>query len=56
MRCYVSGVVESGHGFDTFGKVIYYHDNVLMSIIGWKMEIHEFYAPFIEGFNGDEWM
>jgi hypothetical protein len=52
----VSGIVESGHGFDPFGKVIYCHDNVLVSITGWRMESHEVYAPFAEGVDGDDWM
>jgi hypothetical protein len=54
--CYVSGTVKSGHGFDPFGKVIYYHDNLLVPITICRMENHEFYAPFVDGANDDEWM
>jgi hypothetical protein len=56
MRCYVNGVVKCGHGFDPLGKVIHCHDNVLVSIIGWKMASYEVYAPFAEGAHGDDWM
>ena len=48
-RCCVSGSFDSGYGFDPFGKVIYFHDNVLVSITGCRMTSHEFYAPFAEG-------
>jgi hypothetical protein len=56
MRFCVSGVVKCGHGFNPFGKVINCHNNLLVSITGWRMEIHEVYAPFIEGANCDRWM
>jgi len=56
MCFYVSSVVECGHVFGPFGKVIYDHDNVLVSITGWRMESHEVYAPFIEGVDCVDWM
>jgi len=56
MHCCVSGIVESGHGFDLFGKVIYCHDNVLVSITGRRTESHEAYASFVEGTSSDDWM
>jgi hypothetical protein len=56
MHCCVSDVVKCGHGSDPFGKVIHYHDNVLVSITGWRMEIQEVYVPFIEGADCDDWM
>jgi hypothetical protein len=49
MCCCVSGSFETGYSFDPFGKVIYFHDNVLVSITGCRMTSHEFYAPFAEG-------
>jgi hypothetical protein len=48
-RCYVSGSFESWYGFDQFGKAIYFHDSVLVSITRWRMTSHEVYAPFAEG-------
>jgi hypothetical protein len=48
-RCCVSGSFESGYGFDPFGKVIYFQDNVLVSITRWRMTSHEVYAPCVEG-------
>jgi hypothetical protein len=56
MHCCVSGIVEGRHGFIPFGKVIYFHDDVLVSIIRWRIAGHEVYAPFSEGFGGDDWM
>jgi hypothetical protein len=50
----VSGVVKCGNGFDPFGNVVHYHENVLLSITRWRMEIHEVYAPFTEGGNCDD--
>ena len=47
--CCVSGSSESGYGFDPFSKLIYFHENVLVSITGWRMTSHEVYAPFAEG-------
>jgi hypothetical protein len=55
-RCCVSGIVESGHGFSPFGKVIYYHENVLVSVTRWRMESHEVYAPFAKGVDDDDWV
>jgi hypothetical protein len=54
--CGVSGIVEGRHGFNPFGKVIYCHDNVLVSITRWRIENHEVYAPFSQGINSDDWM
>jgi hypothetical protein len=48
--CYcVSGSFESWNGLNPFGKVIYFDDNVLVFIIGWRMTSDEVYDPFIEG-------
>jgi hypothetical protein len=49
MCCCVSGVFESGHGFDPLGNVIDNHDNVLVSITRWRMESREFYVPLQKG-------
>jgi hypothetical protein len=49
MRCCVSGSFETRYSFDPFGKVIYFHDNLLVSITRCKMKSHEVYAPFAEG-------
>jgi hypothetical protein len=37
-------------------EVIYCHNDVLVSINGWRIASHEVYAPFVEGFSGDDWM
>jgi hypothetical protein len=50
----VSDVVEGGHGFGPFGKVIYYYDDVLVSISIWMIAGHKVYAPFAEGANNDD--
>jgi len=47
-RCCVNGSFESGYGLHPFGKVIYFHDNVLVSITRWRMTSREVYAPFAE--------
>jgi hypothetical protein len=47
---------EGGHGFFPLGEVIDYHDDVLVSIIGWRATSHEFNAPFAKGVNGDDWV
>ena len=49
--CCVSGSFESGYGLDPFGKVIYFHDNVLVFIVGWRMTSDEVSAPFVEGWT-----
>jgi hypothetical protein len=54
--CCVGCIIESGHDFDPFGKVIYCYDNVLVSIIECRMESQELYAPFLEGVGGDDWV
>jgi hypothetical protein len=56
MHCCVSGIVEGRHGFSPFGKVIYCHDDVLVSITRWRIASHEVYAPFVEGVDSDDWM
>jgi hypothetical protein len=55
-RCCINDIVESGHGFDPFGKLIDFYDNVLFPITGWRIANHEFYASFAEGTGGDDWM
>jgi hypothetical protein len=55
-HCFVSGTVEGTHGFNPFGNVIYYHNDVLMSIARWRIASHEVYAPFEKGVGGDDWM
>jgi hypothetical protein len=52
----VSGVVEGRHGFDPFGEVIDYHDDVLVPISRWRVASHEVYAPFAKGANNDDWV
>ena len=47
--CCVSGSFESGYGLDPFGKVIYFHENVLVFIVGWRMTSDQVYDPFVEG-------
>jgi hypothetical protein len=49
MCCCVSRSFETEYSFDPFGKVIYFHDNVLVSITVCRMTSHEVYAPFAEG-------
>jgi hypothetical protein len=50
-KCVVVSAVLLNVGMvsDPFGKIIHYHDNVLVSITGWRMESHEIYAPFTKG-------
>jgi hypothetical protein len=55
-RCCVNNVVKCGHGFDPFSKVIHIHHDVFVSIIGWRIESHEVYAPFTEGVDCDDWV
>jgi hypothetical protein len=55
-RCYVSGVVEGRHGFDPFGKVINCDEDVLVPIVRWRVESHEFNTPFAKGFGSDDGM
>jgi hypothetical protein len=55
-RCSVYGVVEGRYGFDPFSKVIHFHDDVLVSISGWRVASHEVYAPFAKGASSDDWM
>ena len=53
-RCSVSGVVESGHSFGPFGKVIYRDNNVFVTIAGGRITSHEFDAPFTKGACGND--
>ena len=55
-HCCVNDIVEGGHGFDPFGKVIHCHDDVLVSITRWRIASHKFYAAFVEGADGDDWI
>jgi hypothetical protein len=50
-HCCVNGSFESGYGLDPFGKVIYFHNNVLVSITRWRMTSDEVYAPFVEAWT-----
>jgi hypothetical protein len=56
MCCGVNNVVEGGHGFFPLGEVIEFHDNVLVSIAGWRVRSHEINAPFSKGVDGDDWV
>jgi hypothetical protein len=53
-RYCVGGIVEGRHGFGLFGKVIYCHDNVLVSIARWRNASHEVNAPFAERVTNDD--
>jgi hypothetical protein len=52
--CSVSSVVEGGHGFGPLGEVIDYHDNVLVSIVGWMASSHEVNAALAKGVDSDD--
>jgi hypothetical protein len=56
MCCSVSDVVESRHGFSPLSEVIDYHDNVFVSIVGWRVASHDVYAPFAKGVDSDDWV
>jgi hypothetical protein len=56
MFFFISRVVKCGHGFNPFGKVIHFHDNVLVSITRWRMGSHEVYAPFTKAVDCDDWV
>jgi hypothetical protein len=56
MGCCVSNVIKCGHGFVSFGKIIYFHHNVLVYITGWRIASHEIYAPFTKGADRDDWV
>jgi hypothetical protein len=46
MHCCVSSVVEGRLGFNPFGKLFNFHDDVLVSIYIWGVASLELYAPF----------
>jgi hypothetical protein len=48
-RCCVSGVVEGGHSFDPFGKVINGDKNVFVTIARGGITSQKFDAPFTKG-------
>ena len=52
-RCCVSGVVEGGHSFSPFGKVIDSDDNVFVTIVGGGITSHKVDTPFAKrvGYN-----
>ena len=52
----VSGVVESGHGFSPFGKVIDNDNNVFVTIVGGGITSHKVNAPFAKGACSDDWV
>jgi hypothetical protein len=54
MHCCVSDVIVGGNGFDPFGKVIHYYDDILVSIAIWRVSSHEVDAPFVEEANSDD--
>jgi hypothetical protein len=56
MGCGLGGVVEGRHGFYPLGEVIDCHDDVFVSIAGWRVASHEVYAPFAKGANSDDWV
>jgi hypothetical protein len=55
-RCYVSGVVEGGHSFNPFGKVIDSDNNVFVTIAGGGITSHKVNAPFAKGACSDDWV
>jgi hypothetical protein len=55
-RCSVSGVVEGGHGFSPFCKVIDCDNNVFVSIARWGITSHEVDAPFTKGDCSNDWV
>jgi hypothetical protein len=55
-RYSVSGVVERGHGFSPFGKVIDSDNNVFVTISRGGITSHKVNAPFTKGASCDDWM
>jgi hypothetical protein len=49
MRCGVSGIVEGGHSFSPFGKVIKNNNNVFVTIAGGGITGHKVNTPFAKG-------
>jgi hypothetical protein len=56
MCCCVNDVVEGEHGFNPLGEVIDCHNNVFVSIVGWRVISHEVNAPFAKGADSDNWV
>jgi hypothetical protein len=56
MRCCVSGVVEGGHSFSPFGKVIDSNNDVFVTIAGGGITSHKVNAPFAKGACSDDWV
>jgi hypothetical protein len=54
--CGVSGVVKCRHGFNPLGEVIDCHDDIFVSIVGWRVASHEVYAPFAKGAGSNDWV
>jgi hypothetical protein len=48
-RCSVSGIVEGGHSFSPFGKVINNNNNVFVTIAGGGITGHKVNTPFAKG-------
>jgi hypothetical protein len=48
-RCGVSGVVEGGHSFSPFGKVINSNNNIFVTIAGGGITGHKVNTPFAKG-------
>ena len=42
-------IVKSGHGLDPFGEIVNRHNDILMVTSGWRLTLHKFYGPLIEG-------
>jgi hypothetical protein len=55
-RCCVSGIIESGHGFSPFGKVIDCHENVLVPLLDGGLQVMKSMPHLQEGVGGDDWM
>lgn len=49
-------IIEGGHGFPPFGKVVDSDGDVLVATIGGRPTFHKFYAPFEKGSDRDDWM
>jgi hypothetical protein len=54
--CGVSDIVEGGHSFCPFCKVIDCDNNVFVSIAGGGITSHEVNAPFTKRAGNDDWM
>jgi hypothetical protein len=52
----VSSVVEGRHGFNPLCEVIDCDDDVFVSISTWRVESHEFDAPFTKGACSNDWV